>query len=55
LLYERAGKKISKSRQMLIDYLKSDSNPKINNAKKLRKFLELILEEIDNRKVMRGI
>ena len=56
LLEKRPKKRRSAHRLMLINYLKSGSNASPTyNHKKLRKFLELVIEEIDNRKALTTI
>jgi len=52
LLRETSGKKLGSHREMLMKLMESNET---SNPKKLRKFLELVLEEIDKIKILRGI
>jgi len=47
LLEKRIGKPQSAEQLMFIKYLKSDGNRRITSPKKLRKFLDLVVQEID--------
>ncbi len=54
-LIRMRGKRVGTHRTAQIELLTSIHLEGNNNFKKLREFLELALEEIDKRKVLRGI